>query len=190
MKALGILAGPRKGYATDLALDAVLAGLRERGVETEKVDLYALTIQPCRGCSQCAKTRRCFIQDDHPALLDKMEQADIVVFGTPAYWSNVSSEAKKFFDRSISFFEETKIGPRRKLPHPSKVVLLTACGAPFPFSHLMGIIPGVMRAMKVFFGRTRARLYPLAITGMMDPATSKPSPRQLERARRLGAGLA
>ncbi len=190
MNALGILAGPRKGHATDVALDAVLKGLSDGGADVEKVDLYALTIQPCRGCYACAKTRRCVIQDDHPALLDKVGRADVLVFATPTYWSNVSSEAKKFFDRSLALFEDTTFGPRRRDPRPSRIVLLTSCGAPFPFSHLMGIVPGAMRAMKAIFRCTRARLYPLAITGMMDPAASRPSPRHLGRAYALGKRLA
>lgn len=190
MKALGILAGPRKGFATDMMMDEVLRGLDEKGVEIEKVSLYDLNIKPCTGCCQCEKTKTCFIEDDHQILLDKMDSSDVVVFATPTYWSNVTSEAKKFFDRSIRFFEVTTLGPRRFKKTPGKIVLITACGVPYPFSHLMGIATGAMRGMKSFFKyMKKTKLIPLYAPGMLDPQTSKPTKRQLSKAYKLGKKL-
>lgn len=186
MKCLGILAGPRKGHATDRLIDAVLDGVREGGAEVEKISLYDYNIKPCNGCSTCHKTDKCAINDDHHIILDKMEVADIVVFGSPAYWSNMTSEAKKFMDRSPRFFEMTLLGPARKKDKPSRVVLVTTCGAPYPFTHFMGIVPGALNAMKVFFGRMKARVYTIYAGGMLDPATSVPSAGTLKKARNLG----
>lgn len=186
MRCLGILAGPRKGHATDRLIDAVLAGAKESGAEVEKISLYDYDIKPCTGCSACHDKKKCVINDDHHIILEKMGDADIVVFGSPAYWSNVTSEAKKFMDRSGVFFEMTAVGPKRKEARPSRAILITTCGAPYPFSHLMGIVPGVMRAMKVFFGRMNARVYDLYGAGMMDPVKSLPSDRLLKKARELG----
>lgn len=186
MKCLGILAGPRKGHATDRLMDAVLDGVREGGCEVEKLSLYDYNIKPCTGCSTCHKTGKCVINDDHHIFLEKMDAADIVVFGSPAYWANVTSEAKKFMDRSPSFFEMTAFGPARKKEKPSRVVLVTSCGAPYPFSHFMGIIPGVMNAMKVFFCRMKARVHTIYAAGMLDPETSAPSARILNKARAIG----
>ena len=55
MKALGILAGPRKGRTTDKLIDAVLEGIRDGGAEVEKISLYGLDIKPCMGCGACEK---------------------------------------------------------------------------------------------------------------------------------------
>ena len=118
-----------------------------------------------------------------------MDTSDVVVFGSPAYWSNVSSEAKKFMDRSSAFFEMTPMGPKRTKSTPRAVVLITACGAPFPFSHLMGIVPGAMRAMKVFFGRMNAKVHTIYAGGMLDPAKSLPSAALLKKAHDLGKRL-
>lgn len=186
MKCLGILAGPRKGHATDKLIDAVLAGVKERGGEIEKISLYDYNIKPCTGCSACHDKKACVIKDDHHIILEKMDAADIVVFGSPAYWSNMTSEAKKFMDRSGCFFEMTSVGPKRTKAKPSSIVLVSACGAPFPFSHLMGIIPGVMGAMKVFFGRMNAKVHTIYAAGMMDAAKSLPSDALLKRAYDLG----
>jgi multimeric flavodoxin WrbA len=186
MKCLGILAGPRKGHATDKMIDAVLAGVKENGGEVEKISLYDYNIKPCTGCCACHDKNGCVIKDDHHLILEKMDAADIVVFGSPAYWANVTSEAKKFMDRSGSFFEMTSTGPKRSKAKPSCVVLITACGAPFPFSHLMGIVPGAMGAMKVFFGRMNAKVHTIYAGGMLDPVKSLPSEALIKNAHALG----
>ena len=186
MKALGILAGPRKGFATDMMVDEVLKGLRENGAETEKIFLYELDIKPCTGCYQCAETGECVISDDHQSVLDKMDDTDVLVFGSPTYWSNVTSGAKKFFDRSIRFFEQTDLGPRRFKKKPAKTVLITSCGVPYPFSHIFGIATGAMRGMRSFFGYMKTKIYPLYVTGMLDAKKSRPSKKQLDRAYKLG----
>jgi len=189
MKALGILAGPRKGRTTDMLVDKVLQGLKDSGAEMEKISLYDLDIKPCTSCCACAETRKCVIDDDHQSVLDRMDKADVIVFGSPTYWSNVTSVAKTFFDRSPRFFEMTKMGPKRTADKPNKVVLITSCGAPYPFSHILGIIPGCMRAMKVFFGRMKVKIKTLYAAGMEDPATSKPSEKVLEKAYQLGKNI-
>lgn len=186
MKCLGILASPRKGHATDMMIDAVLAGLRDSGCQTEKVSLYDYNIKPCTGCCACQDGRPCVIEDDHRGILEKMGVSDVVVFGSPAYWSNVTSEAKKFMDRSAGFFRMTPVGPKRSDPKPSHAVIITACGAPYPFSHLMGIVPGAMGAMKVFFGRMNAKVHPIYAAGMIDSAKSLPSGPVIRKARNLG----
>jgi multimeric flavodoxin WrbA len=189
MKVLGILAGPRKGRATDRMIDAVLDGMKANGAEVEKISLYDYDIKPCRGCCVCEKERKCVIEDDESLILEKMGRADVVVFGSPAYWSNVTSEAKKFMDRAGGFFTMTVTGPRRTESRPGKVVLVAACGAPWPFTHLMGIIPGVMTAMKTFFGRMKAKIYTIYAGGMMDPNKSNPSLRQIKKAFNLGKSI-
>lgn len=186
MKCLGILAGPRKGHATDRLMDAVLDGVKAVGGDVEKVSVYDYDIKPCTGCSVCQDGKDCVINDDMHIILEKMENADIVVFGSPAYWANVTSEAKKFMDRSASFFEMTATGPKRTKDKPSRVVLVASCGAPFPFSHLMGIVPGVMKAMKVFFCRMNAKVYAIAATGMIDVHKSLPSASLQKKAYELG----
>lgn len=188
MKALGILAGPRKGWTNDQLLDKVLEGLKDNGTEVEKISLYDLDIRHCTGCGSC-ETGKCVIDDDHQMVLDKMGDSDIVVFASPTYWSNVTSMAKTFFDRSASFFEMTKAGPRRTADKPGKVVLITSCGIPYPLSHLLGMATGCMRAMKVFFGYMKVRITKFYATGMVDYNKSKPSGKILNRAYNLGKNL-
>lgn len=189
MKALGILAGPRKGRATDRMIDSVLEGIKDKGIEAEKISLYDYNIEPCTGCCTCEDGSPCPIEDDQKIVLEKMDKSDIIVFGSPVYWSNMTSEAKKLMDRAAGFFEMTKMGPVRTKDKPSKIILVASCGAPFPFTHLMGVIPGAFRAMKVFFKRMKVKIYTIYAGGMMDPKTSQPSEKILKKAYNLGKSI-
>ena len=189
MKALGILAGPRKGRSTDRMIDAVLEGLKNSGAETEKISLYDYDIKPCTGCCSCEKGEDCPIDDDQKIVLDKMDKADVIVFGSPTYWSNITSVAKNLFDRAAGFFTMTNMGPKRTADKPSRVILVTSCGAPYPFSHILGVIPGSMRAMKVFFSRMKVKIKTVYAAGMLDSDKSEPSEKLLKKAHRIGKSL-
>ncbi|MDP8234718.1 MAG: flavodoxin family protein [Candidatus Saelkia tenebricola] len=123
-------------------------------------------MKPCTGCSSCKDSKKCIIEDDHQMMLDKMGQSDIIVFASPTYVSNVTSVAKAFMDRSIRFFEMTKLGLKCRYDKPSKVILITSCGAPFPFSHIFGFATGCIRAMKVFFKYMNVKIKTFTATGM------------------------
>jgi putative NADPH-quinone reductase len=189
MKALGLLAGPRKGRATDRIIDSVLKGIKDKVHEVEKLYLYDLDIKPCSACEACKDTQKCVIEDDQAMILDKMDSADIVVLGSPVYWSNVSSVGKKFIDRMLPFFKMGSTGPIRTESLPSKVVLIATCGMPFPLSHIMGTIPGCLKAMKRPFGRMKAKIKMFYCAGMMDPGTSNPSEKVLKKAYKLGKNM-
>ncbi len=188
MKALGILASPRKGQVSDNLTDAALNGLKDRGAEVEKVHLYDLDIKPCKGCMSCWEGKKCAIDDDYTIILDKMDKADVVVFASPVYYCNVTSVAKVFVDRSTPFFTMTKLGPKRLADKPSRVILIANCGAPFPLSHILGVIPGCMRPMKLFFKLMRVKIEILAATGVssFDPVKCK---KFLKKAYKLGKNI-
>ena len=182
---LGIVCGPRKGKATDRLVDMIIKGAEEKGAQGEKLYLFDLDIKPCRACAVCEKTKKCVIEDDHQKVLDKMDQADIVVFSSPTYFSNVSSVAKAFIDRSARFFSMTKLGPRRFAAKPNKVILVTACGAPYPFSHLCGFATGCIQGMEAYFKKMKVRRYRLVATGIVDFNEAK-CKRVLNKAYQLG----
>ncbi|MGE5307465.1 MAG: flavodoxin family protein [Deltaproteobacteria bacterium] len=190
MKALGLVGGPRKGQTTDSMTDAVLKGLLDKGCQIEKVYLYDLNISPCRSCYKCKGTGHCAIQDDDfPALARKFNEADVVVFSSPVYIGNVTSVAKKFMDRGVSLMSSSKKGPpTRTAKRPSRVVLAASCGAPFPFSYLMGMLPGCIGAMKKFFSVMPVKIQVVTASGM-DEFDPKRHMKLLDRAYRAGAKI-
>jgi multimeric flavodoxin WrbA len=102
MKLLGLSFSPRKNGNTELLLDKVFSGARLLKAETELYRVADNDIKPCDGCGSCFKTGACHIQDDMQPLYDKMLEADGIVFGTPVYFYNMTSQGKAVIDRTIA----------------------------------------------------------------------------------------
>ena len=77
---------PRKGGNTDLLCDEFAKGAKEAGNKVTKIRIADKKIGYCTGCYACQKTHKCVIKDDAAAILKKMQAADVIVFGTPAYF--------------------------------------------------------------------------------------------------------
>ena len=93
-KILILSTSPRKGGNSDLLADAFARGAREAGNTVEKISLSGLRVDFCRGCLSCLNTKRCVIQDDTAAIVQKMKDADVLVFATPVYYFNMCGQMK------------------------------------------------------------------------------------------------
>jgi NAD(P)H-dependent FMN reductase len=96
---IGIVGSPRRGGNTDILLEEALRGGRAAGAAIEKLFLSDLEIAPCLGCNACRQAGACVQKDDMPAVLKKMEQSRVWVFGTPVYWWGATAQFKAFLDR-------------------------------------------------------------------------------------------
>ena len=100
MKILAINGSPRTTRSTTRRLaQYVLEGAAEAGAETEMIDLCDLRITPCTACEGCSFNGICVYDDDLPVLVERMKDADGMVFASPIYIDNVSGQMKIFFDR-------------------------------------------------------------------------------------------
>ena len=72
--------------------------------DVEFISLKDKTINFCKGCLACGKTHRCIINDDTNAIVDKMEQADVIVWATPIYYYEMSGQMKVLIDRLNPMF--------------------------------------------------------------------------------------
>lgn len=100
MKILAIHGSPRTIRSTTRQItNFVLEGAAEAGAETELVDLCDLKITPCTACEGCSFNGICVYEDDMPALVERMKEADGIIFASPVYIDNVSGQMKIFFDR-------------------------------------------------------------------------------------------
>lgn len=100
MKVLGISTSPRIGGNSDLLLRRAMAGAESVGGHTEYISLTAYNIGPCIECNSCYATGRCVVQDDYQQILDKILDADRLIFTTPIFFMNVCSQAKMLIDRA------------------------------------------------------------------------------------------
>ena len=78
MKILVLNGSPRKGN-TLTAIDAFVEGVSNKH-ELEVVDTYKLNVSPCMGCGACQCYKGCVAKDDSNMIVDKIVEADVVVF--------------------------------------------------------------------------------------------------------------
>lgn len=103
MKATAFNGSPRVHGNTRRALELVLDELKPAGIETEIVQVGGLELHGCRACFKCGQTRdrRCHGWDDgmNP-LIEKMFNSDIIIIGSPTYFSALTAETKALIDRA------------------------------------------------------------------------------------------
>ena len=97
-------ASPRKNWNTAKMLDAAKAGAEEAGAETEFVNLYDLGFHGCKSCFACklknAKTGGvCAIRDALRPVLERARNADVLVLGSPVYFSYPTGVYRAFLER-------------------------------------------------------------------------------------------
>jgi multimeric flavodoxin WrbA len=93
----------RKGGNTAILLRCVLKELEKEGIETELIEMSGAKIHGCLACRKCSqnKDRRCAQKDDMGnAYIEKMEQADGILLGSPTYVADISPEIKALIDRA------------------------------------------------------------------------------------------
>ena len=90
MKILGISSGSKNGNNDAMCKEALM-GAKETGAEVEFINLHNLELKYCTGCISCVislftgKGSRCVLKDDFEWLLDKMLDADGIVFASPVF---------------------------------------------------------------------------------------------------------
>lgn len=107
MKIVGFIASPRKEGNTAWVINKILEGTQKQGVETQVWYSSDLDIKPCQGCLGCVQDDKCVINDDMQNIYNALEQADVLVLGSPVYVGQMTAQAKIFTDRLFA-----KITPR------------------------------------------------------------------------------
>ncbi|MGA2385020.1 MAG: flavodoxin family protein [Candidatus Bathyarchaeia archaeon] len=122
MTVLGLVGSPRRGSNTDLLVSAVLEGASASNHPVDKVYLYDVDVAPCVDCKACKKgSFKCAVNDGMQALYPKLEEADVIVFGTPLYWYGPSAKMKLLVDRLRPFAASGKLrGKKAVLVIPSE----------------------------------------------------------------------
>jgi multimeric flavodoxin WrbA len=135
MRAVAFNGSPHPNGNTAQAIRIVLKELNNNGIETELVQVGGRKIFGCLGCRKCAemKNKQCIRADDEVnSFIDKMLKADGIIFGSPVYTSNVTSEIKALIDRSTFVGKANDFMFRGKVGAP--VVVATKAGATFAYS--------------------------------------------------------
>ncbi len=86
------------------AADALFQSMSDKGCQGERFFLPKMKIRRCRQCDErgwgiCRTEGRCVIEDDLAPLVNKIKNADVVVFATPVYFGDLSESIRAFLDR-------------------------------------------------------------------------------------------
>ena len=195
-KVVAIIGSYRKGGTIDTAVEAVLAGAREKGAETRTIYLTDRQIEFCTNCRQCVQDPgvargKCAQHDDLEAILTEIEAADAVVLGSPVNDYNVTAIFRRFMERLLgyAYWPWRSSAPRvRSGRQPRKAVLIASTAMP---GFLIPLVTGAPRALRLTAKMIGARTVGKMWLGMVayEPHYVL-SNRTRERARHLGWRLA
>lgn len=94
---------PHLGAGNTAMMLAMLGGpLKDLGAALDVIQLCEHHVEYCVGCGTCLEHGRCWIPDDHAALLSRLLAADAVVLASPVYFYHVTAQMKTFLDRSLA----------------------------------------------------------------------------------------
>lgn len=108
MRVYAIDGSARKKWNTSTVLEAALEGAAEAAddVLTERVNLYDIDYKGCISCMQCKRLGgpsygKCAVRDGLTPVLANTLEADVVIFGSPIYFSDVTAMTRAFWERLL-----------------------------------------------------------------------------------------
>lgn len=125
MHIIAINASPRKNGNTATLLNKALEGASSKGATTELINLYDLDFKGCVSCFACKlkggkSYGKCVYKDELTPVLNKIENADALILGSPIYLGDVTGEAKSLIERLIFqylVYDETYSSLNEKRKH-------------------------------------------------------------------------
>lgn len=153
---------------SELLADHFIAGVQDAGHDVRKISLKNKTLLFCEGMHRCFSNGECIKQDDMEEIRNRMAEADVLVFATPVYFSEMCGQLATLLDR-------TK--PLLAKPYAFRDVYLLAASAGTEET-----IDGTMRAIENWiraFPRARlaGSMYAAGLAGD-EPELSSPSLKQ------------
>ena len=104
-----LLGSPRKKGNTSYLAQKLKESLSEK-FQADISYLSNLNLQACTDCRNCKKGDLiCTVKDDMQPLYAKMDQSDVLIFGTPIYWFGPSAQMKLLIDRLRPYYGNKKL---------------------------------------------------------------------------------
>lgn len=122
MKVIAINGSPRKQWNTATLLNKALEGASSQGADTELIHLYDLNFKGCTSCFACKikdgkSYGKCAMRDDLTSVLEKIDNSDAVIIGSPIYFGNVTGEVRSFMERLLfpltEYTKAPKLAPKK-----------------------------------------------------------------------------
>jgi multimeric flavodoxin WrbA len=177
MRILALVGSPRKNSNTDTLVEETLNGFKVGGHTHEKIYLYDYEISPCMDCRNCKKDDCvCVIKDGMQDIYPKMDEADVIIFGTPNYWYGPTAKMKLLIDRMRPYIANKKLKGKKAVVITPAAEGASACG---PLVEMFRMSFDYIEME--FAGKILAEAY--------DRGEIKSDPAVLKKAYDLGASL-
>lgn len=116
-KVYAINGSPRRNKNTAQMLDKVLEGVKAEfsDSEVERINLFDLNFTSCKSCFACKRKdekflRTCALKDDLTPVLEKLKDADALIFGSPIYYRTITGQMHSFYERLFFPYMQYKEG--------------------------------------------------------------------------------
>ena len=139
MKAVFINGSPRKNINTAKMLKKAIEGAQSVGAECELINLFDYEFTGCRSCFACkiknSKTNGvCAIRDSIRPVIEKVQEADIIVIGSPVYFGYPTGQVRNLVERLLFPLDTYLVdenGGRVKVPHkPVQTAMIYTMNCP------------------------------------------------------------
>lgn len=98
-KVLLINGSPHEQGCTYTALSEIALTLEKEGIASEILYFGKKPVAGCIDCGKCAETGRCVFDDKVNEILDRLDEFDAIVAGSPVYYGGPSAQICAFLDR-------------------------------------------------------------------------------------------
>jgi len=117
MKVIAFNGSPKKEGNTYHAIRMVAEELEKEGIEVEVIHVGNKAIRGCLACNGCVRNQneKCVIDDEVNGWIQKMKEADGIIFGSPVHYASVGATMKSFLDRAIYVTSVNKSMLRHKI---------------------------------------------------------------------------
>jgi len=132
LKVLAINGSPRKNGNTATVLRELGKIAGKNGGEVEQVNLIDLNFSDCRECMDCKKGAECVTNDDMQGVYKKMQEADVIVLGSPVFMDAETGMTKNLIDRTFALLAPGKdpTSFETRLKKGKKAFVVFTCGMP------------------------------------------------------------
>ena len=98
-KVLLINGSPHENGCTFTALTEIADTFAKNGVESDMAYLGKQPVAGCIACGKCRQTGRCIFDDKVNEILEKLDEYDAVIVGSPVYYAGPAGQLCAFLDR-------------------------------------------------------------------------------------------
>lgn len=179
MKILALIGSPRKQGNTEILVSEICRGSRTKGHAVETIRLYDYEILPCLDCRHCKQSEAdytCSLKDAMQVIYPKLEDADLIIFGTPVYWYGPTAKMKLLLDRLRPFIASGRLKGKKGIVVIPSEEGPDCCG---PLMEMFRMSFDYLGMKTV--GRILARAY--------ERGEIEKNPEEIRRAYELGASL-